>query len=239
MPDLATVDRGANPILGRRAEPFCDLVDYDDALQRAHHCFERAQQATINSLRPMSLHEQASDLNGARRSRITGRQRYERLRHALKLIGIVFSDDQLAMLDRMVAAAAKQIFKDDLQENLEDLLAELGIKELHQELLALMPRRFGKTWVVAAFVVALLFAIEGPFEIGVFSTGRRASGKMQDTIYWFVCQMGGLNIVKHNVESLWVQGPYGPGDLRKLSSYPSNVRISLLFFSFFFFACVL
>lgn len=41
-----------------------------------------------------------------------------------KVVG-KFSDGQLAMRDRMIAAAAKPIFKEELQANLDGLLAEL------------------------------------------------------------------------------------------------------------------
>ncbi len=237
---VAFVDRGSTSILGEiiRSEEAPPTVNsYEGRVNRAHNCFERAQQHVLTSLLPSSLREQASQFDSGAQVRVTGPQRLERIRYALRAIGLTYSDDQREFINRMIAAAARLIFKDDLQQHVEDLLAELGIKELQQELMAIMPRRFGKTFSCSAFVVALLFAIEG-IEIGIFSTGRRASQKFLELVYWFLTKLGGMNIIKHNVETIWIQGPYGKSDVRKVSSYPSNVRISPLFLFFFFFWCV-
>lgn len=203
--------------------------DYSDSVRRAHMCFQQQQQSVINSFLPPSLIEQALDPEATSTTRVTGRERLALLRKGLDSLGLTFSDDQREFMNRMIAACAKLIFKDDLDSNIDDLLAELNIAELHQELMAIMPRRFGKTFSVAAFVVALLFAIEG-LEIGIFSTGRRASQKILELVYWFMCKVPGMRerIIKHNVETIWLQGPAGPDDIRKVSSYPSNVRISFL-----------
>jgi len=201
--------------------------DYEDSVRRAHMCYQQQQQKVINSFLPPSLLDQALDPEATSAARVTGRERLALLRKALASLGLTFSDDQQEFMNRMVAACAKLIFKDDLDSNLDDLLAELNTAELHQELMAIMPRRFGKTFSVAAFVVALLFAIEG-LEIGIFSTGRRASQKILELVYWFMCKVPGMRerITKQNVETIWLQGPAGPNDIRKVSSYPSNVRIS-------------
>lgn len=226
--DTSVADTGAGlpPLL---------VNDYDDSVRRAHMCYQQQQQSVINSFLPPSLIDQALDPEATSTTRITGRQRLALLRKALNSLGLTFSDDQSEFINRMIAACAKLIFKDDLDSNVDDLLAELNIAELHQELMAIMPRRFGKTFSVAAFVVALLFAIEG-LEIGIFSTGRRASQKILELVYWFLCKVPGMRerIIKHNVETIWLQGPAGPDDIRKVSSYPSNVRISAFFLFFLF-----
>lgn len=235
MPVAFVQSREYKPILGclesdsfgvaQTASAPLSVNSYDDRLQRARICFERQQQKTLESLLPVPLLEQACDQKGASAAQVTGRQRLETIHKTLKALGLTFSNAQNEFINRMIAACAKLIFKDDLEANLADLLTELKITELHQELMALMPRRFGKTFVVAAMAVALISAIEG-LEIGIFSTGRRASQKILEQIFWFMTKVGTFNIVKHNVETVWVQGPCGPTDLRKISSYPSNVRIS-------------
>ena len=88
-------------------------------------------------------------------------------------------------------------------------------------------RSFGKTYSVAMFVVALALAVEG-IEQSIFSTGRRASQKLLELIFAFICKIPGMKemIIKHNVETIWLQGPGGKDDIRKISSYPSKVKIS-------------
>lgn len=230
-----TVDRGPQCILGRVAPPRRRFAgapsavnSYKERVQKALFCFERQQQRFIVALQPRSLLEQALDpTGGVDNARITGRQRLAKLRKAMASLGLTYSDDQREFTNRMIAACAKLIFKDDLEANLADLLIELSIKELQQELMAIMPRRYGKTMIVSAFTVAALLSIEG-IEIGIFSTGRRASQKILENIYWLLCKHGDVTIDKHNVETIWIKGPYGKSDVRKVSSYPSNVRISLL-----------
>jgi hypothetical protein len=249
-PDVATsageqIELGGQPAVdawldtaAQTAPDVADCVnDYDGPLRRAHMCFESSQQRVIDSFLRPSLVEQSLDPEAGQGERMTGRMRLERLRQTLRELGLTFSDDQNEFINRMIAACAKLIFKDDLDSNIDDLLSELNISELHQELMAIMPRRFGKTFSVAAFVVALLSAIEG-LEIGIFSTGRRASQKILELVYWFMCKVPGMRerIFKHNVEVIWLQGSGGPDDIRKVSSYPSNVRISLVFLFLF---CVL
>lgn len=207
--------------------------NYSERVNTATICFEKQQKQYLESLCPPSLARQASNRNNNGKSHVvSGPQRHALLRKALRSIGLTYSDDQREFTDRMIAACAKLIYKNDLEPNLANLLQELKIDELHQELMAIMPRRYGKTMMVAAFVVALLFSIEG-IEIGIFSTGRRASQKILELIYWFLLRLGDMNIIKHNVETIWIQGPHGPSDIRKVSSYPSNVRISPLAYSLF------
>lgn len=178
----------------------------------------------------MSFVEQAIDPK-RNQTKITGKKRLQKLRRTLQSLGLTFSEDQNEFINRMISACAKQIFKDDLHSNIDEFLEELGIEELRQEVMAIMPRRYGKTYCVAAFVVALLASIEG-IEIGIFSTGRRASQKILELIYYFTTKVPGLkqHITKHNVETMWIEGIEGAGDIRKCSSYPSSVRISDFFF---------
>lgn len=213
--------------LPRPAAPaWAALNDYSDRVNKATLCFEMQQKEYIESLSPPSLSQRTTDRTaGAKTHVVTGPERHAKLRKALKSLGLTYSDDQREFTNRMIAACAKLIYKTDLEAHIADVLTELKIDELHQELMAIMPRRYGKTMMVAAFVVALLVSIEG-IEIGIFSTGRRASQKILEQIYWFLLRHGGMNIIKHNVETIWIQGPCGPSDIRKVSSYPSNVRIS-------------
>ena len=83
------------------------------------------------------------------------------------------------------------------------------------------------TYSVAMFVAASAFAIESTTQ-AIFSTGRRASKKLLDLIYQFLCKLPGMkeSIITKNVEEIRIQGPGGEGDIRTICSYPSKVIVS-------------
>lgn len=92
--------------------------------------------------------------------------------------------------------------------------------------------RWGKTWSVALFVVALLLCVPG-IQIGVFSTGKRASGSLMAIVCDFLQRIPGASerIVKKNEEQLFISHGKGSGvfdkdgvDTRtsKLFSYPGS-----------------
>jgi hypothetical protein len=196
-------------------------------LKRAFTCHERKQSQAIADLRPRDLVDELSNATRSKSKVITGRERLTALRTVLDSYGLDRSDTQREFHDCMIGACAQLIFKDDLESELVDLLAELGVEELHSEFMAITPRRWGKTYSVAMFVVAAAFAIEG-VEQAIFSTGRRASQKLLELVYTFICKIPGMkeSITKHNVETIWIQGPNGQNDIRKIFSYPSKVKIS-------------
>lgn len=216
--------------------------NFTKPLERVHLCYEKAHAKLMASIRQPSLVDQLANPLESSTSRVTGRERLNMIRMVLDSFGLERSDMQKIFHEDMIGACAKLIFKDDLLAELDDLLLELGVSELKQQFMAITPRRMGKTMSVAMFVVALLFSLEG-VEQAIFSTGRRASQKLIELVYRLLCKIPGMkeSIVKHNVETIWIQGPGGVDDVRKVFSYPSNVRISYsLFFSlccvFVFFA---
>jgi hypothetical protein len=224
------------------ADSGVGFLSYDPSFTGAHLCYEKEQARLIDSLRPRSLAEQLAEPTQSSRSHVTGRDRLARLRFALDSFDLERSEMQRQFHEDMIAACARWIFKDDLSAELDNLLLELGIDELKSEFMAITPRRFGKTFSVAMFIAAVIYAIEG-IEISVFSPGRRASQKMKELVFRFLAQLPGMReaIIKHNVETIWIQGPGGDSDQRKIFSYPSNVSISpllsFLVFIFFSFLC--
>lgn len=204
-----------------------EFNSYENQFSKAHLCYEKEQAKFVNSLQPPSLADRLANPVLSDSKRVTGRERLALIRQALDSFGLDRSDMQKMFHNDMIGACAKHIFKDDLETELDDLLIELGIEELHSEFMAVTPRRFGKTTAVAMFVVAMAFGVEG-IEQAIFSTGRRASQKLLELIYRFLCKIPGMrdSIIKHNVETIWIRGPHGDDDIRKIFSYPSNVRIS-------------
>lgn len=208
-------------------ENALNFNSFDNSFSRSHLCYEKEQAKLVDTLRPVSFAERMANPVSSDTRRITGRERLSMLRTALDSFGVDRSDMQKLFHEDMIGACARLIFKDDLESELDDLLLELGVEELHSEFMAITPRRFGKTYAVAMFVVGMMFAVEG-LEQAIFSTGRRASQKLLELIYRFLCKIPNMreSIIKHNVETIWIRGPNGDQDVRKVFSYPSNVRIS-------------
>lgn len=103
------------------------------------------------------------------------------------------------------------------------------------------PRRFGKTWAVAMFVIATLIAVPG-IKIAIFSTGTRASTSVLKQACAFLENLGNeynRRVVKNNNEHLFIADtPLPPGvtarsdfamrmqyseTTSKLYSYPGTV----------------
>lgn len=196
-------------------------------LEKAAKCYAKHEAMRISNLKIPNLAEELCDPTTQEAKRITGRQRYAKARHALASFGVNPSPMQRIFFNNMFGAAAQLIFKDDFETERDDFMLELGLTRMQPQFMAITPRRFGKTYSVAMFVVAMAFAIEG-LEQAIFSTGRRASSKLLDLIYSFICRISGMkeSIRRHNVETIWLEGPHGPSDIRKISSYPSKVKVS-------------
>lgn len=120
------------------------------------------------------------------------------------------------------------------------VLREHGLRKVHHEVMKMTPRRFGKTWGVAMFVVAALMNIPG-LQIAIFSTGGRASKGMMDIIKMFLYSLPQhqvRRVVKQSFEELHIAAhPLSPGagpasgeairkqslsTTSKLKTYPSN-----------------
>jgi hypothetical protein len=214
---------------------------FAEPLAKSHLCYERHHAKHVNALRIPNLVAELMRPNPNDNSqKISGRDRLAIIKKTLdSFAGFERSETQQEFHDMMICACAMQIFRDDLDEELDDILQEYGITELQTEAMFITPRRWGKTYSVAMFVVAIALGIEAvgkAFEISIFSTGRRASQKLLELIYSFICKISGMKemIRKHTVETIWLQGPHGPEDIRKISSYPSKVKVclSLLWLSF-------
>jgi len=150
-----------------------------------------------------------------------------KLRKNLDSFGVVRSKDQKRFHNEMIRAVLPQIYKTDLEANLERLLSENSWVDIQQQLMIVTPRRWGKTWSVGMFVAAFADAVVGT-EQSIFSTGRRASQKLLELVYKFLCRLPGAKekIFKYNVETIWMEG-VAPGEehATKIFSYPSKVKI--------------
>lgn len=227
MSSAAPTVRRARSLFSPAAQaPVACAMRFATPLERARKCYERNDAALLEALRLPDLAGEMLDPTQRQTRLITGRHRYNAARRALGSYGINSSAMQKLFFNNMFGACAQLIFKDDLSTERDDFMLELGLTRLQPQFMAITPRRFGKTYSVAMFVVAMAYAVEG-LEQAIFSTGRRASSKLLDLIYAFMCRLPGMkeSIIRHNVETIHIQGPHGPTDIRKISSYPSKVKV--------------
>ena len=89
----------------------------------------------------------------------------------------------------------------DWNENSVRVMQAQNIKCIRYEVTAITPRRWGKTWAVAMYVLAVMLAVPG-IRVCVFSTGKRASSSLMEIITQFMGMIPGLNDrkVKENQE---------------------------------------
>ena len=148
---------------------------------------------------------------------------------------------QIMFHDLFTNAVLKQIYGVEWEANAVRVMKEQGMRKLHTEVMVMTPRRYGKTVSVAMWVVAALLHIPG-VEIGIFSTGQRASTSLMAMAYGFLQEIPGAErrVVKSTDKDLFVcQDPLPDGmsmksalaqqrarlpTTAKLHSFPSNVE---------------
>lgn len=134
------------------------------------------------------------------------------------------SPGQKVFHDSFIAASIRHIYKDEFRDNYLRILDENNWTQCRQEVFICCPRRFGKTFAVSMF--AACYAVSQPEStMCIFSPSRRQSTMLLDQIRKFVCELSGgqAMIVKSTQEDLWLKGPNGVNDVRKIASYPSRV----------------
>lgn len=200
---------------------------FEAPMKKAARCYAKHEANKIESLKTPNLAQKVLDPTAQSGERVTGRMRYARARHALSSFGLNPSPMQKLFFNNMFGACAKLILRDDFDTERDDFMLELGLTRMQPQFMAITPRRFGKTYSVAMFVVAMAYAIEG-VEQAIFSTGRRASSKLRDLIYAFICRIPGMKESigdRNNSETIWINGSADPTDVRKISAYPSKVKV--------------
>ena len=104
-----------------------------------------------------------------------------------------------------------------------EIMEENNWVDIRQQCLCMTPRRFGKTVAVGMFVAAMALVVPRN-EQAIFSTGRRASGKLLELVGQLISQVpgGSERIIKSNQETVWVSHPCG--GTAKINSYPSCAK---------------
>ena len=192
---------------------------------------KKLQEETVDFLRDNAPHERLGfmldpEAGLSRKTREpSGREKLSALQRTLDSFGHKRSKNQRWFHRQFTQSVIRKIFKHEFADNVDALREEFGVDQFKSEVMAITPRRWGKTWAVAMFVAAMASVLPNT-EQAIFSTGRRASEKLLQLIYEMLCKLPGMreSVVKKTQETIWLQGPGGPGDTRKISSYPSKVR---------------
>jgi hypothetical protein len=171
-----------------------------------------------------------------------GDHRLKKIYEILDSLPYKRTEVQIMVHDRCIEACLPKIYGvDDFDANIERLLEEFGLKKIDPRVLSLQPRRYGKTFAVAMFCVALLLSVPG-IVIVVFSTGGRISSKLMETVLQMVSSIPGAKqrIVHQTKEDLFIsvseldigqgkqseaaKGMRIDATTSKLFSYPNNAQ---------------
>ena len=134
-----------------------------------------------------------------------GDLRLQKLQWWLNNLGVLRSPDQQLFHVHFTNACLPKIYGEFWNESCVRVMASRGIKKIQNEVLATTPRRWGKTWSVALFVLALMLACPG-IRVCVFSTGKRASGSLMEIMLQFLGNVPSLRgrVAKQNQEELYI-----------------------------------
>lgn len=189
--------------------------------------------------RKISTKEEVTEKKNTASTLCEGDIRLQAIRKLLDSVGIIRSSDQIAFHEAFLAACLPKIYKEKWSENSVRVMRDMKLKEIEYEVLAMTPRRWGKTWSVALFCLALLVCVPG-IKICVFSTGKRASGGLMQIVLDFLSKLpdGLSRVKKQNQEELFIGQPTtdqkgkrassaeiasDAENISKLFSFPSSV----------------
>jgi hypothetical protein len=170
-----------------------------------------------------------------------GDQRLRKLRYYLNNMGLQRSPDQINFHAHFEQAILPLIYGDEWNQHSTRVMRELAITELKTEVLCMTPRRFGKSWAIAMFVLAAMLAVPG-IKLAVFSPGSRASSSLMKLVLKFAKSIPGAaqRLCGGNKERLFIaarERAEGQGvqsnfskdlqtqaDTSELSCFPSSTK---------------
>jgi len=143
-----------------------------------------------------------------------------------------FSEDQNEFLNEFIKASFTKIFKpDELLRNLEKLQERFNFSILYQFILLTAPRKVGKTFIIAVYMVILLCLFPNA-KISIFSPGQNSSGRILEEAKPILDDLG-IEIIQTTAKkSVTVRNKWdGYG---KALAHPNNTKIGVYSFLFFF-----
>jgi len=98
------------------------------------------------------------------------------------------SPDQINFHDNFVNASLPRIYGAEWNEQSARVMAERGITEINTEVMIMTPRRFGKTYAIAMYVLGIMLAVPGTI-VNVYSPGSRASTSLMKLVAKFYASL--------------------------------------------------
>lgn len=142
-------------------------------------------------------------MRGLRRN--SGDERVEHIQRDLDSFGVTRTPTQRLFHYWFLQAIFEVIYGPEWDSSATRVLRRFGLQRVRNEVMVLTPRRFGKTWSVALFVVSVLLNVPG-IKIAIFSTGRRASGSLMKIALGFLDKIPSAyrRICKFSNEELFI-----------------------------------
>jgi hypothetical protein len=203
-----------------------------------HIKFHRRREEQVLASRQIKDRGEA-EMDPMRRTATSGDQKLELLEWWLNNMGVERSPDQRLFHRYFINTMLAKIYGPaEWNEVGLRVLKERGLDELRTEVLATTPRRWGKTWAVALFVLALMLACPG-IRVCVFSTGKRASSSLMEIMMQFMNNVPSLQqrIVKQNQEELYISGQAIEEGLSKSSAAARAAHMDKLTSKLFCYPC--
>lgn len=198
-------------------------------LDAVQYHYQKKYEEHKTSLKIRSRAEVIRDTNSGKRKN-AGYRRMQKIKHMLNNMlykgkKVIRSPSQITFHNGMLQACLPKIFADDWAESAVRVLEELGQETIKYEVMIQSPRRFGKTWSIAMFCTALLLCCPG-IKLAIFSTGKRASSTLLETILEF---MEGIpdakeRVCKQTEEQLYVALVPLPDGVSNNSSHARALR---------------
>jgi hypothetical protein len=154
-----------------------------------------------------------------------------------KGFGVKRSTIQVEIHKEFTEACLPKIFQNSWKRNKAVIMKQFNVKEIHQEVLVVMPRRRGKSYSTAMFAAACLLSVPSCSCI-IFSTGERTAQLLMTVIVDMIEKAFTAGALKrddyhfetNNKEAIIFIGP--DGTKRSLMCLPGSVRVRNIFFIF-------
>ena len=147
----------------------------------------------------------------------------------LDTVGFPRFDAQREFHSYFIATILKKIYEEELYQNIGSIMKQFNLKKIRSDVLVCTPRRWGKTYAVALFCAAAIWALP-EMTICIYSTGKRASKAMLVLIWKMIVAIAGSPepIKVYNLQECELQVRNMWGSMGKVSSYPSKEEISVI-----------
>lgn len=121
-------------------------------------------------------------------------------------------EPQMQVIRAAMSGLVPQIFGDTFAANRERIQRVYGYTDFRKEVLATMPRRFGKTYVAAMVEAVAMYVLQG--QTALFAAFFFQASEFKNTVYQLFCQLPGgkQRIVGNNQKELLISRTHSRDD---------------------------